>query len=111
MAHALEGGMDRLAAEEQAVATFGAPRALVRQLASAHPMRWRVPRLVGAGFLGGAVVWGLWMATMYPLVVNTSLSQLASNPSWPASTDLPLHLLLLSTPLSLVGVNALSGQY
>ncbi|HEY7348073.1 MAG TPA: permease prefix domain 1-containing protein [Ktedonobacterales bacterium] len=110
-AHALEGGMDRQAAEQQAVAAFGKPGALARRLASAHPARWDVRRIVGAGFLGGLVVWALWTATAYPLVVNNALNQLAYNSVWPDKTSLPLHLLILSTPLSLVSVGELSGQH
>jgi len=110
-AHALEDGMDCLAAEEQAVAAFGLPDALARQLASTHPARWRVRHVLGAGLLGGVVVWVLWTATAYPLVVNNVLGQLAYNSSWPDKTGLPLHLLVLSTPLSLVSVGELTGQH
>ncbi len=111
VAHALEGGTDRLMAEEQAVAAFGSPRALARRLASVHPVRWSARRLVGAGFLGGLVVWALWTATAYPLVVNNALRQLAYNSTWPDKTSLPLHLLVVSMPPSMVGIEELSGQY
>lgn len=98
-------GMERLAAEQEAVKTFGSARRLARQLAIAQPTYWGVKRFLFAMLLGAIVAWGLWTATAFPLVANISMIDLSERVvSSPPSL---LHLLLLSTPLSLVSFDEL----
>lgn len=98
-------GMDRQAAEQEAVKTFGLARHLARQLAAIQPAHWGVKRFLFTMVLGAIVAWGLWIATAFPLVANISMIDLSERVvSSPPSL---LHLLILSTPLSLVSFDEL----
>jgi hypothetical protein len=100
----VESGMDRVAAEQEALKAFGKPQVLAKQLSSIHPTHWGIRRFLKAALIGWLISWCLWTATAFPLLVDNAIKQFQPGNDILSS---PLRLLFLSTPISEVGVSFL----
>jgi hypothetical protein len=93
-ANYVEQGRDRLAAEQEAVNTFGKPRLLAQHLATIYPIHWGIRRFLSALVLGGIIAWLLWTATAFPLLINNEMAQFERG----ETISSPLHILMISIP-------------
>ncbi|MBF6591430.1 MAG: hypothetical protein IVW57_13010 [Ktedonobacterales bacterium] len=91
-------GRARALAEREAVAAFGRPGPLSRQLVVTHARSWTVRRFVAGMLQGGASAWAIWI--LGTVLVSEAYTRLVTSPGGtPAPLPFP-DALTQSTPLS-----------
>jgi HAAS domain-containing protein len=88
-------GATEEAAEEQAVAAFGAPNVVAARLNAVHGVDWDRRRMLWGMLVGALCNWVLWTLFTYPLLV-----QLAAQSALTGDDTNPAALLFSATPLS-----------
>lgn len=92
-------GAARGEAERLAVAAFGRPEKLCRQLTLAHASPWKLSHLVGVAALGAATAWGLWLLGTFPIIYQMLTGPNRAIPALPMREVLR-EAFVTSTPLS-----------